>query len=124
MRQKSYLSQAVIFFFFALILSGCASANISSSKSPDFTAKLSKLYLVIKTANGAKEFSYSFKTMFLGEMANCGVVSDYRVYDPLALESEKEVDQKISKFNPQVIILMTQTESKAYSGYNWDTSII
>src|SRR5206468_10544419 len=84
--------------------------------------KLSKIYLVINSSKGASEFSYSFKTTFLQALADYGVKSDYYVKGPLSLESEKEISERINKFNPQFIIVVTQTESKSFAGVNWASS--
>lgn len=78
--------------------------------------------MIIHSAKGAKEFSYVFKTKFLNELGYRGVTSDYYIADPLALESEMDIKDKVARFNPQVVIVMNQTESKLYQSYNWGAS--
>jgi hypothetical protein len=118
MKNKSVLR---LFLFVPLIFvfsASCVTSKISSNKAPDFNEKISKVYFVIKGSKGAKEFSYSFKTAFLHALSARGISSDYYVMDELALESDKDINEKISKFNPQVVIFMTQTEADSYNTYN------
>jgi predicted ester cyclase len=111
------LLMLVSFFSFS-----CVNSKITSNKAPDFNEKIVRLYLVIKNSKGAKEFSYSFKTAFLHGLSAKQIVSDYYVMDELALESDKDINEKISKFNPQVLMIMTQTESKGYREVNFGGS--
>lgn len=113
-KQYSVLS----FVFGYLFLSGCTSSKITSNKSPEFNDKLSKVFLVMRSGTGSKEFAYSFKTAFLRSLESRGIASAYHIYDPLSLESEKQVSEKIEKFNPQALIIINQTESRGYNAKN------
>jgi hypothetical protein len=122
MKARIISNAYILFILFSIFLPGCVTSKIESNKAPDFNEKISKIYLVIKSAKGAKEFSYSFKTAFLHALMEKGVTSDYYIMDELALESDKEINEKISKFNPQLVMTMTQTESKTHSTYNFGGS--
>lgn len=111
-----------LIFLISLFSTGCVTSKIASNKAPDFNEKISKVYLVIKSSKGAKEFSYSFKTAFLHALSARGITSDYYVMDELALESDKDINEKISKFNPQVLMVMTQTEAEGYNSNNFGGS--
>lgn len=122
MKKRIIPSFLILFFLVSIFSSGCVTSKITSNKSPDFNEKISKVYLLIKGSKGAKEFSYSFKTAFLHALSARGITSDYYVMDELALESDKDINEKILKFNPQVVMVMTQTESESYSQNNFGGS--
>jgi len=117
---QNYISGVLLFLIVAT--SGCVTSSISSNKSPDFNQKITRLYLVIRSSKGAKEFSYSFKTEFLRTLSSRGIVTDYEVLDELALESDKDLTDKISNFGPQVVMVMNQTESKSNAGQTFGAS--
>ena len=121
MKKKNILHFFSLIFLFSIVSVGCASSKITSNKAPDFNEKISKAYLLIKTSKGTKQFSYSFKTAFLHALSARGISSDYYVMDELALETDKDIDQKISKFDPQVVIVMNQTEAEINNGNNFGT---
>lgn len=122
MRSICFSAATKYFVLCCFFISACTSSKIVSNKAPEFTEKLSKIYLVMRSASGAKEFSYTFKTKFLKALADRGITSAYHIVDPLSLESDKQINEKIFLFNPQVIMVIAQTESQSYSGYNRSTS--
>ena len=122
MHLKSLFIIVGLLLITSALVSGCASSRITSNKAPDYSDKLSKVYLLMRCSKGAREFSYTFKTSLLQALEEKGVQSDYYIVDPLALETEKDIEARVEKYAPKALLLITQTESKTHSSYNWGTS--
>ncbi|MFN3555268.1 MAG: hypothetical protein ACK4VN_04810 [Bacteroidales bacterium] len=100
-------------FLFVLILflfSGCY-ANIKSRKAPDFNSEITKFYAVLKLGDNIGRFGPRFSRSLQELMLLRGVELEYEILDPLALETEQEVLNRIRKSNADGVMFITQTAS-------------
>ena len=86
--------------FLVLNLCGCSSSKVASNKDPNFNQKLSKVYLILKTPKYSKDFKEQFQKTFLDELAKRNVLCFYESPDPLALETEADVQSALPKPHP------------------------
>lgn len=99
----------------AIGLSNCTIANIESNKSPDFTKKVSRIYL---TAKGYASSTYleSMSGHLLNGLKSHGVEGDVYYFNPLSLEKEADViAEKVKSYRPDVVMSIEQTERRLTS---------
>jgi len=112
----------VIFLnFFALgfiitLASSCTTTKIDSNKSPNFNQKVSKIFLTVRGSEGSKEFMKPLTTSLVSELTTHGVECNYYTFDPLSLETDKDLIEKIKIYNPDVVMTVVQTERRVTSG--------
>jgi hypothetical protein len=106
----------VLLFSVLLLTTACGTSRISSNKSPDFNDKLTKIYLLVKAGKGTTSFAQQFQDAFFAELAKRNIATDGYIVQPLALESDEDIHKKIEKFNPQVLMIMQQTQAERYAG--------
>lgn len=98
------------------VASSCTTTKISSNKSPDFNQKVSRVFLTVRGSEGSKKFMQPLATSLQSELKNHGVESSHHYFDPLSLETEKDLIQKIREYNPDVVMSIVQTERRSTSG--------
>ncbi len=101
----------LIIAMFVVAVTGCAT-RISSNKAPDFTEKITKLYVTIKGSEGSSKFVKSFLTNFNAKLNEKGVAVENYYYDPLSLESDEDLQLKIENYQPNLVMVINQTESR------------
>lgn len=101
-----------------IILSGCVRTNITSNKSPDFTGKIERLYIMVRGSDGAKSFFNSFNNSLSQSLKSRGIETTYHYFDPLSLESDEDVAKKINEFGPNLLMMIQQTESRSTMNQN------
>lgn len=94
------------------IFSSCVTTNITSNKAADFNEKISKLFITIRGSEKAKPFFNSFIKEVSDNLSQNGIPSKKHYFDPLSLETEKDVENKIADFGPNLIMVVNQTESR------------
>jgi hypothetical protein len=109
------------YLFLALLLvfnlCGCVSSKVASNKDPNFNQKLTKIYLVLKTSKYSKDFRELFQKTFLDELSKKNILCFYEVPDPLALETETDLQKRIAEAGADVVMTFTQTESSGATSY-------
>lgn len=102
------------------LATSCVTSKITSNKSTDFNEKISKLYIVVKGTDSAESFFESFTAELGNSLTQKGIESKVKYSDPLSLESENDVNQYINDYNPNLIMIVNQTESRQTmnSGFN------
>jgi|HubBroStandDraft_6_1064221.scaffolds.fasta_scaffold490038_2 hypothetical protein len=114
---RNSLSTVLLLSCYVLLLLGCGPVvHLSANKSPDYNEKLTKVYLLIRSAKGASKFADGFKAGFLSEMTKRNIAADSYVIEPLALEGDKDITARIAQYGPQAVVFMNQTESVSTSG--------
>lgn len=107
-----------------LIISCGVKINIESNKAPDFSEKITKLYILIKETDNAKAFMYPFFKGFEAHLAEKNIPFQEYFQDALSLETDEDVDKKIQEYGPNLIMVISQsqsiiTHSSSYnSGFN------
>ena len=95
----------------------CSTTKLTSNKSSDFNEKIKSVYIIINTAKSATKFSKAFGEEFKKVLMEKGTTSEIYVIEPLSLDGEKEINEKISAFNPQVLMTIIQTEVQTNTAY-------
>ncbi|SCY58662.1 hypothetical protein [Flavobacterium caeni] len=101
------------------LLTGCAT-KVASNKATDFTHKITKLYIVVKGTDSAEKFLRKFTENFTSHLTASGIEHAELFMDPLSLESDEDVHKKIQAFAPNLVMTISQTESRRTTngGYN------
>jgi hypothetical protein len=107
-----------------LVLTSCVTSKITSNKSPNFNEKIEKLFITVKGSDNTKSFFQSFVVEFRKKLNEKNIKSKSHYFSPLSLESENEIDDKISNYNPKLIMTINQTESRQTinnnnNGFGW-----
>jgi|TARA_B110000977_G_scaffold84987_1_gene113487 hypothetical protein len=105
-----------------LVLTSCVTSKITSNKSPNFNEKIEKLFIMVKGSDSTKPFFQSFVVEFRKNLNEKNIESKSHYFSPLSLESENEIDEKISNYNPKLIMMINQTESRQTinnNGFGW-----
>tara|TARA_R110002167_G_scaffold177533_1_gene377330 strand:- start:80 stop:619 length:540 start_codon:yes stop_codon:yes gene_type:complete len=95
-----------------ILLSSCVTSKITSNKLPGFDEKISKLFILVKGSDSSKSFFQSFVFSLRKELNEKNVELRSHYFSPLSLETENDVEIKISDFGPNLIMSINQTESR------------
>ncbi|MFA0961664.1 hypothetical protein AB9P05_07645 [Roseivirga sp. BDSF3-8] len=110
-------------FGLILLLSGCVSTNITSNKAPGYTGKIERLYIMVRGSDSAKPFFNSFNNSLSESLKSRGIETSYYYFDPLSLENEDDVMNKINEFGPNLVMMIQQTESRStMNQYGWGST--
>ncbi|MDO3695912.1 hypothetical protein QVZ41_13760 [Wenyingzhuangia sp. chi5] len=104
----------ILLIISTIVLSSCVSAKITSRKAEDFNEKINKIYILSRGAEDAKYFYKGFFIELEKYFNEENVKFESYRYDKLSLETDKEIDEKINKFSPDVVMLINQTESEKH----------
>ncbi|WP_157637967.1 hypothetical protein [Flexithrix dorotheae] len=108
---------------FCILLFGCVTTNITSNKSPGFNEKIRRLYVMERGSESAKLFFSSFNNYLGQSLKNRGVKTKFHHFEPLSLESEDDILQKVNEFGPNLLMVIQQTEGRAtVNQYGWGTT--
>lgn len=100
-----------------LLMLSCASTKIESNKDPQFTHKVSKIFITVRSSEGSWGFFRPFIYDYLQpELKKQNVETTVHNFSPLSLESEKDVVAKIVAYQPDVVMSITQTERRSTTG--------
>jgi hypothetical protein len=99
-----------------LLVSGCVSSSITSSKSEKLHGPYRKIFIIIDNSERAGKFVSGFIETTRKELAARNTVSEYYVSGRLSGDTRQEINRKIHVFEPDVVLLMRQTESYFYRG--------
>ena len=98
------------------LLGNCVTTNMQSDKSPDFTQKISKIYITVKTTGSSKMYMKAFAKYTLTALKTHNVEAAVHYFDPESSERANDILKKIKNYNPDVIMEVEQTESRMASG--------
>lgn len=105
-----------------LVFTSCVTSKITSNKSPDFNEKIEKLFITVRGSDTTKSFFQSFVVQLRKKLNEKNIELKSHYFSPLSLESESEVREKISNYNPNLIMTINQTESRQTinnNGFSW-----
>jgi hypothetical protein len=100
----------------ALSLSSCVTASIVSNKNPEFKTKITKMYVMSRCSPASKAFLLETTKMISNSLKSRGVENIFYYMDELALESEKDITKKIDDYNPDVYMIISETEHRTKVG--------
>lgn len=99
-----------------ILMANCVTTNIESNKNPDFTQKISKIYITVKVTGSSKAYMKAFTKYMLTTLKTHAVESEVHYFDPESTERAKDIVKKIKTYDPDVIMAVEQTESRMASG--------
>lgn len=102
-----------------ILLSGCATASIESGESNNVKGPYSKIFILISGSPRADKFIEGFAEKIKQAIADRGTGAEVYVEGRLSLETQKEIDDKINAYNPEVVLIMKQTEALVNGGYGF-----
>ncbi len=100
----------------AIYLQSCITASIVSNKSPDFTNKISKIYVLSRSSPASKAYVISATNLMSQKLNAKGITNTFYYMDELALESEKSILKKVEEYKPDVYMIMSETERRTKVG--------
>lgn len=99
-----------------ILFTSCVTTKIDSNKSSDFNQKVSRIYITARGSDSSKEFMKALTNYLKVELNKHGVESMVYYFDPLSLETEKDLGDKINNYNPDVVMSIGQTERRSTAG--------
>ena len=105
---------ALVALALCLSLSGCVS--IESNRDPSFDKRVGRIYVMMRGGDRAERFMNNLGGQIQQAFQKRGVRSEVYVVDPLSLEGESEVRERVSAFNPDAVLVVVQTEQSFYNG--------
>jgi hypothetical protein len=94
----------------AMSLESCVPTSIISKKSPDFNKEISRIYILVDGSDRAEEYFKSLGRHLFIHLISHEIETEIHVFDPLSLETDKEVFTKVGKFHPDAIMTIQMTE--------------
>ena len=111
---KATTLRLAMFMLLLSLFGGCVS--IKSVTDPNFKKHISRAFVQIRTSESASGFSKDLQRELVKGFERYGI--DCRVHDrsALSLEGASDIKKKMEEYNPDVIIIISQTEQKYYNG--------
>jgi len=100
----------------AFLFVGCVSSSITSSSSQKLHGPYKRMFIIIDNSERAEKFVNGFIESTKKELAARNTETLYYVSGRLSLDTKKEINKKIHAFEPDVVLIMHQTESVFYRG--------
>ena len=92
-------------------LMGC-STKIASNKATDFSEKITKLFIIVKGTETSQSFLDKLTENFGAHLAENGIPYQKFQMEALSLESEEDIQKKVVEFGPNLVMMISQTESR------------
>lgn len=99
-----------------IILSGCVTANITANKAEWYNKKLTRVYVLLNSAKEAEKFSNELAKGIMTEFRNNNVEGKYQIRNPLSLETEKDLENRINEYKPNQLMIFKQTSLHSTNG--------
>ena len=116
--RKNYLAFTYIGLII-ILLSGCATASIESGESNNVKGPYNKIFILISGSPRADKFIEAFSENIIQAISERGTSVEVHVEGRLSLETQAEVDSKINTYNPDVVLIMKQTEALVNGSYGF-----
>ncbi|WDF78130.1 hypothetical protein PQ469_30045 [Mucilaginibacter sp. KACC 22773] len=114
MKKKLLLALVVTGMF---LLQACVTAKIASNKQADYTKKPKKIFILLNGAKASKYFFVEFTRSLQLKLTEKKIESTMYIRDELSLDSEGDINKKITEFNPEALLVMKQTVSHTTNNY-------
>ncbi|RVT98055.1 hypothetical protein EOD41_18380 [Mucilaginibacter limnophilus] len=108
---------------FMLIFQACGTVKISSNKQADYTKKPRKIFIMSDCAKEGSSFCNFLSGGLQREFINKGIQADFYMRDPLSLDTETDINKKISSYEPDAVLLIRQTVA-GYSVGTYELTLI
>jgi hypothetical protein len=98
------------------VLPGCTVTHIQSNKDPGFTKKIQVLHIVLRGSASTDVLIYTMGDNLRDELNKKGIKTTVERVNALSLETDKEFSERISKLNPDALLMINQTEARKRAG--------
>lgn len=99
-----------------LLLQSCVSAKIESNKQANYTKQPKKIFLLINSTRETNLFCKSFTNILSVKLKKRGVENTVYIKNPLTLDTEKDINDKINAYAPEALMIFKQTEMHTTNG--------
>lgn len=94
----------------AIMCISCTTATIQTNKLPDYNEKAKKIYVTITASEGSRVFINHLSFQLEKQLKEKGVEIGFYQVDPLSLELQDNLEEKIKAYNPDILMVIKQTE--------------
>lgn len=120
--------QSAILLLFVIFMQSCVTAKVESHKQAGYNQKLKKIYLIVNGAKDSKKFSKGLLSGLNNKFNGMGIPTDGFIHDPLSLDTDADIQQKISDFSPDGLLIFKQTKisytNNAVTGGTFEVTLI
>lgn len=121
--KKNFLFTLATAIITTFLLSSCVSTKIQSNKSTEFNEKVHKIFITMRGSDASKAYMKSLMTSLKSELEISNVETSEYFFDPLSLETPKDIEGKVVAYNPDVVMTIDQTERRTTANqYGWGSS--
>jgi hypothetical protein len=96
----------------SVLLFSCTVTHIDSNKDPNFNKRIGVLHIIVRGTHKSDAFLFAMADYLNDELNKKGIKTTLERANPLSLESDKEMLDRINKLNPDVLMVINQTESR------------
>jgi len=104
-----------------ILLFSCTVTHIESNKDPNFTKRIGVLHIIVRGSHKSDKYLFTMADYLGDELNKKGIKTTVERANPLSLESDKEMIERINKLNPDALMVINQTEVRkttSRNGYN------
>jgi len=104
-----------------VLLFSCTVTHIDSNKDPNFTKRIGVLHIIVRGSHKSDKYLFTMADYLRDELNKKGIKTTVERANPLSLESDKELMDRINKLNPDALMVINQTETRSTinrNGYN------
>ena len=104
-----------------ILLFSCVVTHIESNKDPNFTKRIGVLHIIVRGIHSSDKYLFTMADYLSDELNKKGIKTTLERVNPLSLESDKEMMDRINKLNPDALMVINLTESRRTinrNGYN------
>lgn len=105
----------------SVLFFSCTVTHIDSNKDPNFTKRIGVLHIIVRGSHKSDVYLYTMADHLSDELNKKGIKTTVERANPLSLESDKEMIDRINKLNPDALMVINQTEMRTTinrNGYN------
>jgi hypothetical protein len=98
----------------ALVFSSCATTQVAFNNNPDYHTKIKSAFVQVKDVQ-LGFFLKGLTDSLVNNLENNNVKVEIAKIDVLSIESEKDIQERLQTFNPDVIILLERVDKNMAS---------
>lgn len=96
----------------SVLLFSCTVTHIDSNKDPNFTKRIGVLHIIVRGSHNSDIYLFTMADYLRDELNKKGIKTTVERANPLSLESDKEMMDRINKLNPDALMVINQTEAR------------
>ena len=90
--------------------------SVESNVDPDYDGTLSRAFVALEGGGDFEGYIQDLGLALQSELRGRGVVSEVYVRDELSLDGRADIEERISTFGPDGILIISQTEASYVNG--------